>query len=165
MKRVFAFAFVTALLCGCGRNPQGPKAYDIAFDLSLSATAGDPAHPVSARFRGTNQGARPVFIFYQGCTTANPDLRVLGPDGSVVFLSDPTNPPMCPTSSGEFIPFGPGAVAEGAIEFTGKLYMANGVPYDAPAGSYTAVTNFVYFRTQTAGREQVERSARFNWTP
>ena len=164
MKRVFAFTFVSLLLCGCGGNPQGPKAYDIALDLSLSGTAGDPAHPVVARFRGSNQGTRPVFI-HGGCSTASPDLRVLGPDGSHVFLGDPTILPLCPSSFG---PFGPGAVTEGAIEFTGKLYMANGAPYNAPAGSYTVVATFAYYRSQTAdtqSREQVERSASFHWAP
>jgi hypothetical protein len=158
-----SFLLLSAFLLatGCAR-PTRPVRDEILLTLTLSAAAGDPARPITARAVFTNIGQEAVH-FTVPCAGPGFGPVVRAPDRrNVVDACEECPFLACPTCAPGIVALQPGQSTERSYQYAGTLYTCDG-PYEGPAGAYTVEAGMHY--TRADGRvDSVSASATFLWS-
>lgn len=159
-------ATLLVLVLGCGQEPTRPAA-NVWLTLTAVPATGSPAQPVTVEATVRNFGSEVFHCVGCGCGNGT-DFIVLGPDGKAVNLFDPNGPrPACADGSA---PLERGMSMTSGRLFTGTLYPDSSSiyptpTYAAPAGRYTVVATFTYWRGPYVNRVSIRGQATFDWRP
>lgn len=137
MRPLLVLSLISLVLAGCASQPSRPRRDPILMTLTLSATSGDPSHPINATVRLTNLGEEAATLL-ASCSRAGFGPGVHAPDrANILDACEECAPPVpCPVMLCAPIQLRPGQTIERSVEYSGTLYDCAG-PYDGPAGTYS----------------------------
>ena len=132
-----------ALVVAASPNPEG--------GLLITATA-------------KNTGGE-TFRYTATCGRADMEFRFNDADGRELIVTNPCEPqPMmgCPSALG--IVLGPGGTASAQHWWSGRLWDGC-IGTEAPEGDYRVTVTFPFYQDIEVGRDQVEATGTFHWSP
>ena len=106
-----------------------------------------------------------TFRYTATCGRADMDFEFSDAEGHEIRVTNPCEPqPMydCPTALG--IVLGPDGTATAQHWWSGKLW-DDCTGTEAPAGDYRVTVTFTFYQDIEVGRDQVEASGTFHWSP
>jgi hypothetical protein len=163
MRRFHLASLVVLVLAGCAGQPTRPVREPLLLTLTLSASSGDEAHPVTARVSLTNIGDQPIAITVP-CTGPGFGPAIRDPDRANILdaCTECPGPVPCPLCIGIELVLQPGETADRSVVYSGTLDNCEG-PYQGPAGTYTVEAGTPYRRAD--GRvDSVASSTTFTWS-
>jgi hypothetical protein len=106
-----------------------------------------------------------TFRYTATCGRADMEFRFTGADGHEIYVTNPCEPrPMmdCPTALG--IVLAPNGTTYAQHWWSGKLWDGC-TGTEAPAGDYRVTVTFTFYQDIEVGRDQVEATGIFHWSP
>jgi hypothetical protein len=141
------------------------QATDSEGDVQLIVSARpDPEGGLLITATVKNMG-QDTFRYTATCGRADMDFRFTNADGHELIVTNPCEPqPMmdCPTALG--IVLGPGGTAYAQHWWSGKLWDGC-TGTEARAGDYHVTVTFPFYQDIEVGRDQVEATGTFHWSP
>lgn len=163
LRHRFALLVSSLVLVTACAQPVRPLREPVLMTLTLSATSGDPAHPITARVVLTNIG-REVLHFTVPCFGPGYGPVVRDPERKniVDVCTECAGTVACPACAPGIVVLAPGQSLEASYEYAGTLYDCDG-PYTGSAGTYTVEAGTLY--TLAGGTvDSVSTSATFSWS-